>query len=225
MKKIFTVIATIVMGLHAMAQETSAPDYKQIEKDIQDKNSAFYYPSLKARYAVADKTLTIDELRHLYYGSALIVENTPTEAAAQALENFGAILKKENPTPNDYLLALKYSDTLIKYKPYSILLKHYRVFCLKEMGRYDEAIVERDQIEMIAEAILSSGNGASETSSIHVVDIDNEDDAINLLNFTVAGNGIASTSKEAFVPVEQNIYNQSGVYFYVYQPNRAVSGL
>lgn len=225
MKTIIALLAIIIMGAGAAAQETTVPDYTRIEKDIQDKVSPYYYPSLEARYNKADETLTTDQLRHLYYGSLFIARNVHTAAAAMALDGFNEILSKPNPTQDDYQHALEYSNILVQYKPFSILLKQYRTFCFKELGRYTDAAKERAQCEMIAEAILSSGTGADKAGSIHVIDTDNQQEVLGLLRFEASGESRPLTGNNEYVPVADNVYKTPGVYFYMHQPQREITGL
>ena len=61
---------SLLINFIAFSQELEfkAPDYKQIEKEIQDKKSAFYYPNLMDRFAKNDTLMTPDEFHHLYFG-------------------------------------------------------------------------------------------------------------------------------------------------------------
>lgn len=225
MKKIFTLLVILIMGAGATAQETSAPDYTQIEKNIQDASSPYYYPALEARYDKADATLTTDQLRHLYYGNLFVAHKVQTVAATMALEGFNEILTKPSPNKEDYTKALEYSNILAQYKPFSILLKQYRIFCLTQLGQYEEAIKERAQIEMIAEAIMSSGTGTDKNSSIHVIDTDNRSEALVLLHYEAKGDAHSLAGSKEYVPVAENLYKTPGVYFYMHEPQRQISGL
>lgn len=225
MKKIITLLAIMIMGAGATAQETTAPDYTKIEKDIQDKASPYYYPALEAKYEKADETLTTEQLRHFYYGSLFVAQKVHTAAAAMALDGFNEILSKPNPTRGDYEQALEYSNILVQYKPFSILLKQYRTFCFKELGRYDDAAKERAQCEMIAEAILSSGTGADKATSIHIIDTDNRQEVLGLLRFEPSGESKALAGNNEYTPVKDNLYKTPGVYFYMHQPQRELTGL
>lgn len=225
MKKIITLLVIIMMGANAAAQDTAAPNYAAIEKSIQDKNSPYYYPLLEARYNTADETLTTEQLRHLYYGSLFVAQRVNTGAAALALDGFNEILSKPSPTRADYEQALEYSNILLQYKPFSILLKQYRTFCFRELGRYDEALKERTQCEMIADAILSSGNGTAKDNTIHVIDTDNRQEVLTLLRFEAKGDSTPLAGNKEYVPLTANAYSTPGLYFYMHQPQHELTGL
>src|SRR5690606_25506794 len=53
-----------------VGQEALLVDYSQIKQNIQNKNSAFYYPALLERFNAFDSTLTTKDYMHIYYGFA-----------------------------------------------------------------------------------------------------------------------------------------------------------
>lgn len=223
MKKILTLLTILILGASAIAQETSVPDYAAIEQHITNPDSEFYYPALLQRYQNADTTLTAAQLQHLYYGSIYIQRPISTAQAMEALKEFNAVVSQPSPTRADLEAALGYTDVLIKFKPYSILLKQYRVFCLKELGRIDEALKERTQYEMIAETILASGTGTTAENSIHVTDVDNESEILELLRYKQQGEPQTPKPETDYIPVANNVYGVKGIYFYIPQPKRELS--
>lgn len=223
MKKIFTLLTILILGASATAQETSVPDYAAIEQHITNPDSEFYYPALLQRYKNADTSLTAPQLQHLYYGSIYVQRPVSTAQAMEALKEFNAVVSQPSPTRADLEAALGYTDVLIKFKPYSILLKQYRVFCLKELGRTDEALKERAQYEMIAETILASGTGTSAENSIHVTDVDNESEVLELLRYKQQGEPETPKPETDYIPVANNVYGVKGIYFYIPQPKRELS--
>lgn len=226
MKKIVTLlVALFVTGANTIAQEIIKPDYATIEKNVKDEKSGFYYTDLMERYTKADTTLTLQQMRHLYYGTAYTAPAVTAAEASVALEKMNALLTKPNPTEADFVLVADYSKTLLAHKPFSITVKQYRMFCLKKLGRYSEAVIERNQCDMIAEAIMSSGDGTSPEKSIHVIDTDNELEVVSLLGFEPVDGYKAVNGNHDFIMLNKNLYNRDGVYFYIDQPVREVTGL
>lgn len=223
MKKLFILLALFGFTTGYSQNGTVAPDYAAIEQHITNPDSEFYYPALLQRYQNADPTLSAEALQHLYYGSIYIQRPVSTEQAMEALKEFNAVVSQPSPTRADLEAALGYTDVLIKFKPYSILLKQYRVFCLKELGRIDEALKERAQYEMIAETILASGTGISAENSIHVTDVDNESEIIELLRYKANGMPQTTATETDYIPVANNVYGVKGIYFYIPQPKRELS--
>lgn len=223
MKKLLLLFALIFAAAAQAQQDTAAPDYAAIEQHITNPDSEFYYPALLQRYQDADITLTAADLQHLYYGSIYVQRPVSTAQAMEALKQFNALASQPSPTRADLEAALGYTDVLLKFKPYSILLKQYRVFCLKELGRTDEALKERAQYEMIAETILASGTGTSAENSIHVTDVDNESEILELLRYKQQGEPQTPKPETDYIPVANNVYGVKGIYFYIPQPKRELS--
>lgn len=67
LKKLTAVLVTVLF-FHAGFAQDGKPDFKEIEKAINDKSSPFFYNALMKRYSNNDTLLTMDEYRHLYYG-------------------------------------------------------------------------------------------------------------------------------------------------------------
>lgn len=225
MKKIFTLLA-FLMVLGASAQtETTTPDYTLIQKNIKDKSSAFYYANLYNRYTKADTSMTLEERRHLYYGAAFINKKNDLEALNKTQVNLREILKKEAPTRADVENIVNYTAALLQANPFSITIKEYRQHCLKQLGRFDEAKIERAQTDMIIDAILSSGDGTSKQNSIHVIDAGNEFEVVGILGFEPVGDEYATNGQYDYFTINKNSYNLPGLYFEVTDTKNQVTGL
>lgn len=71
MKKILLLIALNSMLLVAYAQEAGAtmkPNYRKIARVVADPSGPYFMDSLESRFARQDTSLTVDDLRCLYYG-------------------------------------------------------------------------------------------------------------------------------------------------------------
>ena len=225
MKKIFTLLAFLmVLGTSAQT-ETAVPDYTLIQKNIRDKNSAFYYTNLLYRYTKADTSMTLEERRHLYYGAAFINKKNDVEALNKTQVSLREILKKEAPTKADVENVVMYTADLLKANPFSITIKEYRQHCLKQLGRFEEAKTERAQTDMIIDAILSSGDGTTKQNSIHVIDAGNEFEVVGVLGFEPVGDEYATNGQYDYFTINKNSYNLPGLYFEVTDTKNQVTGL
>ena len=225
MKKIFTLLAFLmVLGTSAQT-ETTVPDYALIQKNIRDKNSAFYYTNLYDRYTKADTSMTLEERRHLYYGAAFVSKKNDIEALNKTQVSLREVLKKEAPTKADVENVVMYTADLLKANPFSITIKEYRQHCLKQLGRFEEAKTERAQTDMIIDAILSSGDGTSKQNSIHVIDAGNEFEVVGVLGFEPVGDEYATNGQYDYFTINKNSYNLQGLYFEVTDTKNQVTGL
>ena len=226
MKKIFTFLALLITVIASAQQnETATPDYALIEKNVKDMHSPYYYPALFERYQKADTSMTTQERRHLYYGFAFVQKPYDKDKLDAAQSGLKKVLQKQNPGPADMDTVITLTTILLEAKPFSLTLKEYRLYCLKELGRYGQAVAEREQANIIIDAILSSGDGTTKKNSIHVLDAGNEYDVVSVLGFETAGNEFVVNGKYDYLTLNKNLYNLPGLYFEVAASKKLVTGL
>lgn len=147
----------------------NAPDYEQIKKDINKKDSEFYYPELLRRFQEADTTLSLEQLRHFYYGTATRPEYNPyqfdlSKALNEALEQ------------KDLQQAKSIIDRQLAKDPTN--LKFYMQKMMVNIDLYGRESEEANnaffQVYMLLSAILSSGDGKTKESAIYVINIADE---------------------------------------------------
>ena len=78
----------------------NVPDYQQIKKDINKKDSEFYYPELLRRFQEADTTLSLEQLRHFYYGTATRSDYDPYKMAK--IDALREAFEKDTPNKEDW---------------------------------------------------------------------------------------------------------------------------
>ena len=176
---------------------TNAPDYKQIKKEINSKSSEFYYPELLRRFQAADTTLTLEQVRHFYYGAAMQPEYNPyqfdlSKELKEALEK------------NDLQQAATIIDKQLTKDPTSL-----KFYLQKEMvnsslfGKYSkEAKDAFSQVNMLMSAILSSGNGKSMESAIYVINIADEYGILSFLGLTPTMQSLIKEKGESYDRLE-----------------------
>ena len=59
----------LIFSFFAISQQVGKIDFDQIKRNINDKKSQYYYPTLVDRLLKDDSTLTYKDYKHLYYGS------------------------------------------------------------------------------------------------------------------------------------------------------------
>lgn len=213
MKKIYYLLALFI-SFTAGAQSTdiTAPDYASIEQNINNSNSPYYYPKLFEKYMQADASMTLEEKRHLYYGYALTTNYAPF-SRAQEEKDLYELLVQSNPGKKEYEKVLKYTDIILQNYPYSLRIKDYRIYCLKELGRIQEAELEMAQKEIIIDAVLSSGDGTTKETSLYVINPVNEYEFIDLIGYEYAGREELIENRYDYLVLNENSYNLKGMYF------------
>ena len=225
MKKIFTLLVFLI-ALGANAQdEIASPDYTAIEKNIKNEASPYYYTTLLNRFKKGDTTLTLEERRHLYYGYAFTSKTYDVNSINAISISLKEVLRKADPTTTDMKSVLELSDKLLEVNPFSITVKEYRIYCLKELGMLEQAKIEKAQTDIIVDAILSSGDGTTKLSSIHVINAGNEYELASIMGFEPVDNQFGINNKYDYLTLNKNSYNLQGLYFEVAAPTKLVTGI
>lgn len=213
MKKIYYILALfLVVKAGAQSSDTTAPDYVSIENNITNEKSPFHYPKLLERYNRADASMTTEEKRHLYYGYALTDNYAPFSRTKEEKELYELLVQK-NPGKAEYEKVLEYTAVIQKNYPFSLRIKDYRIYCLKELGRSQEAANEMEQREIIIDAVLSSGDGKTKDSSLHIINPVNEYEFIELMGFEYAGKEFLIENKYDYLALNENSYDLGGMFF------------
>lgn len=224
MKKIFTLLAFLTI-LGTNAQDTASPNYSTIEKNIKDTASPYYYATLVNRFKQGDTTMTLDERRHLYYGYTFTTNQYDVASLEATSVSLREVLQKADPTKADMENVIDLSSKILEVSPFSITVKEYRLYCLKELGRFEEAKKERAQTDIIIDAILSSGDGTTKQNSIHVINAGNEYEMVSVMGFEPIDNQFGINDKYDYLTLNKNSYNLPGLYFEVAAATKLVTGL
>jgi hypothetical protein len=179
-KKITAFVITVLFLQTGFAQ-SEKPDFKKIEKAVNDKGSPFFYAALMKRYSDNDTTLTKEEYRHLYYGYCFQKTYSPYGRPSVNDELKKAITAGET----NKIIELE-KKALAEY-PFNLRDLYMLSKTLIEKGEtalgnvYDKKMID------VASAIMSTGNGASDSTSIYVISVDHEYNLISLLGFKFGG--------------------------------------
>ena len=94
MKSIFTLLIFAISILNIQSQTKTT--WTEIERQVKDSNSEFYYPDLIERYNKLDSTLTTDDYAHIYLGFVFqddYIKSRPDESKMQELKKVEKQLK------------------------------------------------------------------------------------------------------------------------------------
>lgn len=166
--------------LTAQELEFKAPDYSSIEKNIKDKDSKFYYPTLEKRLRTFDTSLSEEEYLHLYFGFTFQnqykpYKRNPNQEKIMSLQKKG-INSKSDTTEMMDLLKASINDFPFDLQSLSMLNYFY-----DKTGDKENYIKTKIQFEKIVDAILSTGNGKDCKTGFHVISTSHEYMIIYLL--------------------------------------------
>ncbi|WP_452223776.1 DUF4919 domain-containing protein [Lacinutrix chionoecetis] len=189
MMKYFFITLFLVAGLNSFGQdeiEFKAPDYKKIEKTISKKKSDLFYKKLMKRFLDADSTMSLVEKRHLYYGFTFNEKYSPY-SRSEFTDSLRTILNKPKLEETDFKNIIKFSNEIFKENPFDIRTYNYVMYAYDELGNKPELEKAIIKVNMIVDALLSSGDGISKKTAFYVIYTTHEYDLISILGFKFGG--------------------------------------
>jgi len=199
-------------GAFSQTEDFSKPDYKQIEKNVGDKRSPYYFTALFNRYTKADSTMTIEEKRHLYYGYSF-QKNYAPYSMSDSQEDLNEILQSQKTDTKTMEKLIKVSTKVLKDYPFSIRIKEFRIFAFKQLGRLTEARAEETQASVIIDAILSTGDGTTKDNSFYVISTTNEYEILDIMGYRFGGEQELIEHRYDYLTLAENSYDIKGFYF------------
>ena len=216
MKKIsLLIVIFIALALNVNAQEEffNAPNYSQIEGNVKDQNSSYYYPTLLKKYLDANSEMTLEEARHLYYGYVFQPNYVPTDTSSYN-NKLAITLSRGSFTPNDYAEILEYSNALLLQDPFNLRALNAKLLVLAQQNKTDEYKKVAQQRSIVQNAIISTGDGMSESTAFYVIKVAHEYDILPFLGYTYGGEDrILRGNKVNYLTLGQNRFGIERVYF------------
>lgn len=198
--------------LIGFAQKSIAqkPNYKKIKKLTFKKKSDFYYLKLAKKFTKGHN-MSLEEKRAFYYGFAFRYSYEPYKIS-KSRKQINSILQKKvfnKSTLNelDVLIRTELSDN-----PFDIELHNLHIFVYKKLRLKDKVLLKLKQIQVIKDAILSTGNGKTKKTAYHVIFVKNEYDILKLLQIKAIKHQFIDKNYEC-VLVEENTRGIKKVFF------------
>lgn len=207
-----TALAAMTATAAMMAQEVSAPDYRAIRATIQNSKGPNYYPQLMRRYLQNDTTLTLEQYRALYYGYPLQEDYVPYQKAHKDLIDIRQRIVENKGDQKTCADALVVSQSALDDNPFDLLAISTMVFSYQQLKDTVAFARWNDKMDMLLDAIVSSGDGEDEGSAIHVIDIEHEYEVLNRLGLQVEADSVCNDHVE-LLKVLPNSEDIRGVYF------------
>ncbi len=186
------------------------PDYKRIKKQISKKKSDYYYPKLVKKFSRGLQMSTKDK-QYLYYGYAFFGSYTPYKEYKYR-RKINKLINENNFTKENLLLLENYINFDLVEHPFDIQLHKIQLFIYKRLRNTQKAIIKERQIQIIINAILSSGDGLSPNNAYAVIFVSNEYDILDFLKLKKEKNSFIDKNLE-YIKVASNKSNIKGLYF------------
>ena len=173
MKKLsllIVVFAAIALNINAQDEFFNAPNYSQIEANIKEQSSSYYYPNLLKKYFDANSEMTLEEARHLYYGYVFQTNYVPTDTSSYN-NKLSIILSRGSFTPSDYAEILEYSNALLLQDPFNLRALNAKLLVLAQQNDTEEYKKVAQQRSVVQNAIVSSGDGMTDKTAFYVIKV------------------------------------------------------
>lgn len=211
----YLLVLPFLFSVSAMGQEMgfTAPDYKKIKKEVNNKKSEYYYPSLLQRLEKNDSLLTEEDYRHLYYGYVFQSNYSPYGRYSKESELYEAMDGEE--TEENFLMI---RDMVLEaLEKYPVRLDYWMDLAVTYMVLEDESMTERVFANFMGlfTAMLSSGNGDTCETAYHVNSIPDEYAFLKFYSLRNNAQALIGVCDLLSFPEETGV---EGIYFNVSKP-------
>lgn len=194
----------------SQTKEYEAPDYKVIEKNIENKDSEFYYPKLMDKLKANDTLITRDQYRHLYFGHTFQKEYHPYQIS----ENDKKLIpyfQSKDLKKSDYAEIIKISNASLKEFPLNLRVMNFLAYIYHLDGNEAMAKKVSHNFYGLFGAIFSSGDGRDCKTGFHVISVSHEYVVMNILQLETTSQSLSGDCDYLSLPKDK--YKLPGVYF------------
>lgn len=196
--------------IYSQQKEYEAPDYKVIEKNIENKDSEFYYPKLMDKLKANDTLITKDQYRHLYFGYTFQKEYHPYQISENDKKLIPYFQNKDLKKSN-YTEIIKISNASLKEFPLNLRVMNFLAYIYHLDGNEAMANKVSHNFYGLFGAIYSSGDGKDCKTGFHVISVSHEYVVMNMLELEIASQGLSGDCDYLSLPKDK--YKLPGVYF------------
>jgi len=190
---------------------SNKPDYQNIKKNVLDKESKFYYPSLVKKYYDINNNFILEELQHLYYGYVFNKKYNPYNHPDVELA-LDKILKKPTHNKNDIERIIEFSIVIMKYNPFDYNALSSLMYAYRENDdKQNHKLVQR-QLANIWVTIINSGDGTKPESAFHVLYVSHEYLLLDLFDLKYGGKQQLIGDCDYLTTIDK-VSDIKGVYF------------
>lgn len=207
----------VSFSLFAQENTYTVPDYQEIERLTADRGSAFFYPPLFKRYVANDTNLTLRDYRMLYFGYFFQDEYTPFFQTPEADSIKMLLGSKDELATGDWKQIVRMGTANIDKNPFDLKGLNIVWVAYRQTGDSATARIYFDKLKKLVQTILSTGDGMTETTAFHVLNVSHEYDILNILGYEYAGNQKLTDTKCDFLSLKSNNEQVKGLYFDVKQ--------
>jgi hypothetical protein len=216
LKKFLALHVFVLISLSVFGQGAGTPpDMALIKKNVADKASRFYYPTLMARFKKGDSLADPEEKRHVYYGysASPFGSLASLSGTGDSLRN---ILKKSALNTADYKAIMTLSDSLLAEDPFDLKTLNYRAYAADKLGDAEALQIAIIQMRIVSKAITGTGDGRSARTAFWVTKVPHEYWLIDAMGLDFGGKqSLVREGPCDYLTIKENDHGIEGLYFNV----------
>ena len=211
-------LLSFVISTFANAQDKhfTPPDYKAIKIATNDKNSHYYHPALMSRYKKNDNTLDSIEYRYLYYGYFFNKGSVDFEKKDTLRKEIRAISGNKNHSEGELLRLVDITKQYLDLDPFALDEIEMLYYVSRRLEDTVTSLNCMYKLRGMVSTILSTGDGKTDSTGYHVVDVSHEYFILSTFDYRSKGQ-ILTAHPCDYLELEPNNDNIEGMYFDVTQ--------
>lgn len=214
-KVIFTFALIISVACMTQAQDVffTAPDFAQIERNVKEPASSYYYPNLMEKYMAGDEKMTLEEGRHLYFGFIYQPQYMPVDTSHYN-NRLAEVLSKKSFLQSDFAKIMEYSSALLLEDPFNLRALNAKLLVLAQENNTPEYKKVAQQRRVVQNAIAGTGDGMSADTPFYVIKVAHEYDILPFLGYNFGGKDKMIKGKKVnYLTLGENRFGIDRVYF------------
>lgn len=175
MKKLYILLLLMLLPFAIFAEgedealNYTVPDFEQIEQDVIEPESHYYYPNLFKRFWEGDTTMTATELERLYYGFSFQEDYDPYRDVKYNREKATDLYTKESHTQEECNIIIANAMKVLADFPFELRQMKLLSYAYTQKGDKAQADMWEYRLRQILSVIISSGDGISPESAWYVI--------------------------------------------------------
>lgn len=210
-KLLFLTFSLTTFFFSGYSQKLQAPNYSEIEKNCSHPNSYYHFDKLFKKYQDGDSMMNLEEKRHLYYGFQFTDKYSPY-GSGKFSDSLRKIFDQEGFTDEHALLAIRYCDSILDNNPFDLKTLNTAINLYNKQGNFEKKALTRTKLNILLDAILSSGDGLTDSTAIYIIAVPHEYFIIKVLGLKPGGMQ-RLIGKNDYIKLEENNDNIAGLYF------------
>lgn len=191
------------------------PDFKEIQSQINDRTSPYYYPRLMKEYLANDTIMKLDKYRYLYLGYCLQEDYNPYRNPSQAA-NVAMNINRANLTRRECETVIKQATQALDDNPFDLQQMTLLISALRQNSQTALADIWQYKFNYILMAIVSTGTGLDEENAWYVIEPQHEYVLLNTMGYIITNHLFYEPYFEYLTVSAPTGYPAGGYYFNIH---------